>query len=140
MDDTKIAPPAQDYDIEHVEAMADDFEQAIGQWGLTSLIGPYRALRRATVVQADRDALLAAVTAVAEQGGTPAVTAVLNEQVLNPERRAELLRQHNARVAAAALRAAVQAWREDPDALGDTFSDARNWLADRADDIETAAR
>ena len=42
-------------------------------------------------------------------------------------------------IEAECLRAAAQAWADDPDQVGDSLSDARNWLRDRADYVIATA-
>lgn len=46
------------------------------------------------------------------------------------------LEAHDAEVAARALRDAAEEWATDPEPVGDTSADYRNWLRDRADRIE----
>lgn len=49
--------------------------------------------------------------------------------------------EHDAAVAARALREAAAAWAADPDSVDDeTPADARNWLRERADQIDTESK
>jgi dihydropteroate synthase len=137
MDATEIAEAREDYSIEFIEAQAADLEKAINDWALPSLIPTLRVVRRAAIVQRGRDELVAALGRISDTGGI--FEDIVNEHILPAEKRAELLRQHDAEVAARALRDAAQAWAEDPDAVGDSFIDARNWLRDRADELPSGS-